>query len=435
MKKIIFSFLVLTSGVLTAATFEVNLTLQDHVDENPGDGVCEIGPGDDFCTLRAAIMEANANNTFDVITIPVGSTVNLSIGTDGNASAGSGDLDITEPLRIVSGDENTDPQDFAVIDASELGDRIFDLRFARGITLSRLRLTGGDVDTGSTEVVNNAGGAIRIFNSTATGTSNRITFDQVMFDRNDANDGGALAVFGTTNEVNVINSVFEQNNSLNNGAAIYVEDSNLNIDQSSFFLNIAETGGFKETIYLVKENDVDVEVNLTNASLLGLDTNGQLPTQTGINARGMDVRLRHVTVSEFDGRGIRMVGNGFTPRFSVDNSMIVDNAVDCGMDDNSILDSVSSNYTDDNCDIPTSALVNDSGLSLRQRDEFNFQYFRAPQVDSPAIDSASPAICGDIDQLGNIRPVDGNFIPEFNECDRGAIEVNRDLIFYNGFES
>lgn len=431
MKIILFTFLVLISGVSSSATFQVDLTLLDQVDGDPGDGVCEIPTGG-FCTLRAAIMEANANDTFDVIIIPAGVIVHLNLGSFGNSLTSSGDLDITDPLRIEGGDENTLPQDFPVINAESLNDRIFDLRFARGITLRRLKLTEGDSGSGE-DVSTFAGGAIRIFNSTATGTSNAITIDQVHFNRNSADDGGALAVFGSTNEVNVINSVFDFNTSISNGAAVYVEDSNLNIDQSSLSINVAQTGNFKEAIYLLKDNDVEVEVNLTNVSVLGFDTDGKLP-QTGINARGMDVRLRHVTVSEFDARGIRMVGNGFSPRFTIHNSMIVDNSVDCAMDGNSALTSVASYYTDENCNIPNFSLIDDSGLGSMQRDENGFQYLREPGVDSPATDSASSAICGDIDQLGNIRPVDGNFIIEINECDRGAIEPNRDLIFYDGFQ-
>jgi len=432
MRVILFSLLILITGMSSSATFNVNVTLIDQVDANPGDGECQTISAFSACTLRAAIMEANANNTFDVINIPAGTTVVLNLGSFGNSQTNSGDLDITDPLRIQGGDENTLPQDFPVINAEGLNDRIFDLRFARGVTLRRLRLTEGDSGSGN-DVSTFAGGAIRIFNSTATGASNRVTIDQVRFDHNSAGDGGALAVFGSTNEISVINSVFDFNTSIANGAAVYVEDSNLNIDQSSIYGNVAQTGDFKEAIYLIKDNDVDVEVNLTNVSVLGFDTEGELP-QTGINARGMDVRLRHVTISEFDSRGIRVVGNGFSPLLRVDNSMIVDNAVDCGRDDNTSLNSVSSNYTDDNCNVPLASLVDDSGLSPRQRDEFNFQYFRAPQVDSPATDSASAALCSDIDQLGNIRPVDGNFVAEFNECDRGAIEPNRDLIFYDGFE-
>jgi CSLREA domain-containing protein len=41
-----------------AATFTANSTA-DLVDANPGDGVCGANPAGD-CTLRAAIMEANA---------------------------------------------------------------------------------------------------------------------------------------------------------------------------------------------------------------------------------------------------------------------------------------------------------------------------------------------------------------------------------------
>ncbi len=59
MKVILLVFLVLITGVSTSAIFQVNLTSVDLVDIDPGDGVCEIALGG-FCTLRAAIMEANA---------------------------------------------------------------------------------------------------------------------------------------------------------------------------------------------------------------------------------------------------------------------------------------------------------------------------------------------------------------------------------------
>ena len=41
-----------------AATFTVNSPF-DAADANPGDAMCETGPGNGVCTLRAAIEEAN----------------------------------------------------------------------------------------------------------------------------------------------------------------------------------------------------------------------------------------------------------------------------------------------------------------------------------------------------------------------------------------
>lgn len=68
----------------TAATFTVNSTA-DAVDATPGDGVCATATA--TCTLRAAIMEANALAGADTITLPAGS-YGLTIGGAGeDASA------------------------------------------------------------------------------------------------------------------------------------------------------------------------------------------------------------------------------------------------------------------------------------------------------------------------------------------------------------
>ena len=57
------------------AAFTVNST-SDAIDANPGNGVCETStPGQ--CTLRAAIMEANALPGADTINVPAG-TYNLA---------------------------------------------------------------------------------------------------------------------------------------------------------------------------------------------------------------------------------------------------------------------------------------------------------------------------------------------------------------------
>ena len=53
-----------------AATFTVNSTA-DGVDGEPGDGRC-VTPNERTCTLRAAIMEANALAGADSILLPAG---------------------------------------------------------------------------------------------------------------------------------------------------------------------------------------------------------------------------------------------------------------------------------------------------------------------------------------------------------------------------
>ncbi|MCP4248991.1 MAG: CSLREA domain-containing protein, partial [bacterium] len=78
-------------------TFVVTRT-NDRVDAAPGDGVCATLGG--HCTLRAAIMEANALAGEDTIEVPAGVYL-LSLVGDAEDAAMTGDLDITDPLRIL----------------------------------------------------------------------------------------------------------------------------------------------------------------------------------------------------------------------------------------------------------------------------------------------------------------------------------------------
>src|SRR5262245_24359270 len=75
----------------TAATFTVNSTL-DTPDANPGNGICNDGVGN--CTLRAAIMEANAFLGAD--------TINFDIAPAGPKTLGFGGPlpPITEAVTI-----------------------------------------------------------------------------------------------------------------------------------------------------------------------------------------------------------------------------------------------------------------------------------------------------------------------------------------------
>src|SRR5262245_38264714 len=75
-------------------------TIEDAVDLNPGDGVCEttVGPNN-ACTLRAAIQEANALPGPNTIHMPAG-TYTLSLAGGDEDAAATGDLDITGDLTI-----------------------------------------------------------------------------------------------------------------------------------------------------------------------------------------------------------------------------------------------------------------------------------------------------------------------------------------------
>lgn len=90
-------------------SFDVNST-DDQTDASPGDEVCATGDlltGDvPECTLRAAVMEANALAGAQTINVPAGTyTLTAGGGNDGGSDPGPddtrGDLDVTDDATIV----------------------------------------------------------------------------------------------------------------------------------------------------------------------------------------------------------------------------------------------------------------------------------------------------------------------------------------------
>jgi len=83
-------------AVASAATFTVNSTA-DGPDVAPGNGACNAAGG--VCTLRAAVMEANALAGADVVQVgALHCQLTLIGGGDG-----AGDLDLTSDLEIAGG--------------------------------------------------------------------------------------------------------------------------------------------------------------------------------------------------------------------------------------------------------------------------------------------------------------------------------------------
>jgi CSLREA domain-containing protein len=95
-----FSLFMIPLGQVLAASFTVNSTA-DSPDLNPGDGLCKARVnGQDVCTLRAAILEANASPGADTITVPAG-VYELGIPVLNDDLPETGDWDIHGPVTIV----------------------------------------------------------------------------------------------------------------------------------------------------------------------------------------------------------------------------------------------------------------------------------------------------------------------------------------------
>lgn len=161
------------SGAANAATFVVN-SVSDGVDATPGDGTCLTAGG--ACTLRAAVMEANARVGADVIDLsdmddPL-APITLSLeGVDETfiatpdgplacaavitADASRGDLDIVDDVTILgAGPGRTVVQwDEQGLIPPFQGDRIFHVQAPAGATIERVEFRDLAVMRGSVGVV------------------------------------------------------------------------------------------------------------------------------------------------------------------------------------------------------------------------------------------------------------------------------------------
>jgi len=121
-------------------TFTVN-SPDDALDFDPGNGICETVAGNGVCTLRAAIIEANAHAGADTIILQANTTYLLSrAGEDDTAL--NGDLDVTDSVAILGAGSTT------VIDGNGavVGDRVFQfLKCIGGVFGMNGVCTNGDV--------------------------------------------------------------------------------------------------------------------------------------------------------------------------------------------------------------------------------------------------------------------------------------------------
>jgi large repetitive protein len=151
-----------------AATYTVNSTL-DAADLNPGDGVCSTGSfSGNKCTLRAAILESNANPGADIIEFSVPGPFALGIPVMNDDTPETGDFDIMDPVTIRGNvllggtiiDGGTPPENN--IEAIGM-DRLFELHpNARNVTFEDVTLREGSVDGDGSAIQNWSSGVITL---------------------------------------------------------------------------------------------------------------------------------------------------------------------------------------------------------------------------------------------------------------------------------
>jgi len=409
-KILILLLLILFNTTISALTFNITL-LNDGIDHNPGDGICEVSVGSDQCTLRAAVMEANALGGLQTIELgPFVYELTL-LGEDDTAIAG--DLDVT------FGDISINGSGFDTVINGNGNNRLFEVFNGRSLKLSNLTLTGGRAATAS----HNGGGAIQIIN---TGT--QLFTDHVIITNNSANTGGGLfASHGT--DINIYNTTFIDNDTEDLGftniwgPAIYCVGCEMFITKSIFTSN--DMGG----------NAIEITGNgylaMTNSTMT--DNQGG-----GIRTSNGSAKIRFSTF-------VSGSGPNFS-HYSFDDTHVVDIG-------SSILQTLEDNFLN-NCiggDKPISSgynIVSDSSCEFSAvgdsemtdalladiTDNGGPTETYLPDVSSPAIDWVPVNLC--ISAQNNALKLDqrGKFRPDGEFCDSGAVELNLDVIFRDHFE-
>lgn len=256
-----------------AATFDV-----DRTDDTAAATACTAAAND--CSLRGAIIAANASGTPVTINLQPATTYNLTLSnaTQENA-ANTGDLDITatQPVTIVGGGSsglNATIIDAAGLNAGNARDRAFHIVGA-GVTVIFQDLVirnGRAADDGTAGVstdptaqntnraggcILNSGGNVTLTNVVvqscqALGKGDSVVNDHTTLDAL----GGGLASLGATGNVIITDSTFTANTAaggnggnFNNGAgsnakggSIYFEGGTLNISDSRITLSNANGG-------------------------------------------------------------------------------------------------------------------------------------------------------------------------------------------------
>ena len=162
--------------------FTVNSTV-DEQDASPGDGLCASTPSGG-CTLRAAIMEANALAGADTVVVPAGIYTLTIPGTDEEAAV-TGDLDITSDLTLTGADANT-----TMINGNSL-DRVMEIRGSVSVTLTDVTLVGGYWQP---LLATTGGGGLNIDSGTVTLARSVVTGNTAWGCGGIANDDGVLIV-------------------------------------------------------------------------------------------------------------------------------------------------------------------------------------------------------------------------------------------------
>jgi hypothetical protein len=422
--RVLVSVLAAVSGfgsVAYGATFLLNSTV-DAPDAFPADGVCASAAG--TCTLRAAIMEANALAGHDIILLPANQTVLYLLTRppdtpDEEESVFSGDLDIKDHLTItVQPTKVIQPGHTRTIDGNDL-DRVFHIHPRVVVDIQGVIVQNGHVQHGRTGggILNE--GTLTLTNVTVRsnssgsfsgGIANRGTLtlyasavgdNLAIFSGGGIGNGGALFVINSTVSGNETQSLGSSTGGgINNGGVLHMIGSTVSDNSAGWVESNTGTGGGIHnhgTAYL------------TNSTI---SSNSAHTVGDGILNESMVV-LINSTVADHIGEGIRTQNPGSTVAVNTiiagrfNGIACFGSVVSAGYN----LDSDNTCGLTDPTDIPGTnpllgGLTNNGGPT--ETHALNFG--------SPAIDAGGSFFCPVTDQRGILRP-------QGPACDIGAYEL------------
>lgn len=426
-----------------SSSFRVNSTADD-IDANPGDGVCATASGE--CTLRAAVLEANALHGPQIIILPAGEYQLTRSGCCENAGD-SGDLDITDDTTIIgAGAELTgiSPGETAFVD------RIFDIRKGASVSISNLtvhnvfmsqimpedescgggirnagnlslshvvvkdntfRRSGGGICNEATLYVQNSlvqnnlsafngeGGGL-INESGASANLNRVT---IYHNRSDTGPGGGVANFGA---LIIIDSLINSNSAdaepAGGGGGVYNGDvlgASVTIINSTIAGNF--TDGFNGGGGITNDNEFSSQsaaLTVVNSTIADNRTNG--PSGGGLRTSTADKTSVINSIIANNQNGDCRVAVGSIPPFSLGHN--IDGDRTCALAGPGDLSGVD----------PKLGPLQDNGGPTA-----TFSLLPG----SPAINSADPSECPATDQRGAPRPTNLRLLSN-PQCDIGAYE-------------